>query len=162
MLQNITASGDAAVFHCKYPIPGFFTESCSLQGKNFVGDKWGRNGPQLLTRVITKHCKLESKSQDVVCNKYKPELPVLSRLGTSAVSWQKWKEYFNATVAEKTLKKVEDGFAAHYWNHMRDAWSQKKTVLYDADSALYKLFESGCPLVEAMDLRDLQGKVFDR
>ena len=65
-------------------------------------------------------------------------------------------------MAEKTLKKVEGSFAAHYWNHMRDAWSQKKTVLYDADSALYKLFESGCPLVEAMDLRDLQGKVFDR
>ena len=125
-----------------------------------MGDKWGKNGPQLLSRVITKKCKLESKTLNVTCNKYKPELTVLARTGSSPVTWQKWRDYFNPNVTEKTLKKAENSFAVHYWNHMRDANPKKSQILYDPETAIYKLFEANCPLVEAMDLKGMQGQVF--
>ncbi|XP_069830047.1 alpha-1,4-N-acetylglucosaminyltransferase-like [Dendropsophus ebraccatus] len=105
--------------------------------QNYQGERWGQQGPQLLTRIVRKYCGLpQFKSVDhMMCAK-------ISYFHTErcfpipCASWGKFYEEWN-----KSLN-FDNTYTFHLWNY---ANTKKKIMVPRTNTLLEHLYQQYCP-----------------
>lgn len=104
----------------------------------YDGYRWGQNGPQLITRVAKKLCKLNSTMSDPIdCS----GLTILRKQKCYEMHYSQWAFFFSEKLSNDVLKRTKDSYFVHIWNRMI-----KNSTLRTTSSAAYiKIAEKHCP-----------------
>lgn len=111
--------------------------------QNFNGFDWGNNGPGVITRVLQSIC-LTTKANKMTKDRcygftiYPPEQFYV-------IPWRQHAVFFNETVADSTLKRLEQSTVAHLWNKH----SHKIPLRVGSKAAYGQLAERHCPITYA-------------
>lgn len=118
----------AMVFERGHPLVEAFLREFAA---TFNGNKWGQNGPYLVTRVVRKARKSGGGRQD---------WRILRAEAMYAVNWRRIEEVFRAGKREEVLEMVKNSVAIHLWNR------QSRGMAAEAGSALDVLLQRPCVL----------------
>lgn len=114
---------------------------------NFDGEKWNRNGPALLTRVLNEWCGQERNISIAVedleeCSPMKI-LPIKTFL---PINWNEHTIYFNPKKLDKVLKAANQSYSIHIYNHL----NAKRKIVKGSNVPYDYLAKMYCPRVYAM------------
>lgn len=110
---------------------------------NFSGEKWGNNGPGVITRVLNRIC--ETNNTLLMTEERCHGFNVLPQSKCYAVPYKQWADFFNRTLTKDVLEAVRESVIVHFWNK----FSIKRMVKVGDDSAYDKLAKEYCPRVYA-------------
>lgn len=82
--------------------------------KNFNGDKWGFNGPKLLTRVLQQFCNTNAIEEMTPARCH--EFNILPTSTFYAIQWQNWLDFFEYHYTTDVMNLTEQSIAVHLWN----------------------------------------------
>lgn len=110
---------------------------------HFSGQKWGNNGPGVITRVLGTVCATQNTTQMTSdrCHGFN----VLPPSMCYAIYYRDWEMFFDAEKTPKVLEKLQDSVIAHFWNKL----SIKRNVRKGDGSAYDVLAKKFCPAVYA-------------
>lgn len=108
---------------------------------NFSGEKWGNNGPGVITRVLAKICATSNTT--LMTRDRCHGFSVLPPSKCYEVRYWKWEEFFNVYQAQEVLGRLSDSVIAHFWNK----FSIKRVVRKGDGSAYDQLAKKYCPAV---------------
>ncbi|XP_043943470.1 lactosylceramide 4-alpha-galactosyltransferase isoform X1 [Protopterus annectens] len=115
-----------------------FIELCM---KDFVENYnrfiWGHQGPQLMTRIFKKWCRIRSLRETNNCR----GVSVLPQEAFYPIRWQDWKKYFEAISPSDFTEMLKNTYAVHIWNKK----SQGTKMDVATNSLLNKLYSNYCP-----------------
>ncbi|KAM4042603.1 alpha-1,4-N-acetylglucosaminyltransferase-like isoform 2-T2 [Anomaloglossus baeobatrachus] len=105
--------------------------------QNYIGRKWGHQGPGVFTRVVNKYCggRHFTSINHIRCanvSYFHPErfYPIL---------YPSWKKYFEVW---STLPTFRNSFALHLWNYMND---DRETMVPRTNTLVEHLYRQYCP-----------------
>lgn len=113
--------------------------------ENYNGWVWGRQGPELLTRVFKKWCSIQT-IRSMSCqgvNALPPE-------AVYPVPWQNWKKLFEAVSASELHKLLKNTYAVHIWNKL----SHGTKLEIPSQALLAQLYSQFCPATFAKMKQD--------
>ncbi|XP_046735357.1 lactosylceramide 4-alpha-galactosyltransferase-like [Diprion similis] len=108
---------------------------------NFRGDKWGNNGPGVITRSLQKLCATKY-ARDMTTdrchgfNVYPPST-------FYPIYYEKWKRYFEETDRNATFKLLEDSLLIHVWNNL----SKNEKIVVGSQAPYALIAQKHCPKV---------------
>lgn len=105
--------------------------------KNFDGEIWGKNGPQLLTRTIENLCNISGFKSIKKCENF----TILERDRCYAISWEDWQMFFQPHKLGYVQKHTKNSYFVHLWNH----FSSERHALKNSSIPLNKFAEKYCP-----------------
>ncbi|KAH8381771.1 hypothetical protein KR009_000050, partial [Drosophila setifemur] len=108
---------------------------------NYNGSEWGHNGPQMITRVARKLCGTEDIALMQSNRRRCLGLRIFGTEAFYAVSYSKWKDFFDPEKLEETMVLIKDSFLVHLWNH----FSSDLLIKLGTRSAYSTLAEKNCP-----------------
>lgn len=109
---------------------------------NYESNKWGHNGPDLITRVIKKLCNLDT-GIEVLETYHCANFTILPKSKCYAIGWYETQFFIDEGLSETTMQRVKDSYFVHFYSHITD-----NTVLPTNSKASYiKLAEQSCPRV---------------
>jgi lactosylceramide 4-alpha-galactosyltransferase len=112
--------------------------------ENFDGEIWGKNGPELLTRVLKKMCNIASFNSTQKCKNF----TILATEKCYGVSWEEWQKFFEPHSLDYVRRHTKDSFFVHLWNKFSKARKLEKT----STAALNEIVRQFCPRVyESLD-----------
>ncbi|XP_063251534.1 lactosylceramide 4-alpha-galactosyltransferase-like isoform X2 [Prinia subflava] len=104
--------------------------------QNYNGWVWGRQGPELLTRVFKKWCSLRTITS-TSCK----GVSALAPEAVYPIPWQNWKKLFEAVSASELHKLLRNTYAVHIWNKL----SHKTKLEIPSQALLAQLYSQFCP-----------------
>lgn len=110
--------------------------------KNFNGAIWGSNGPLLVTRVLKTLCKTnitKEMSAKGSCDGFH----VLPKELCYPISGLSWAKFFNETMSDYAMQKVDNAIAVHFWNNL----SKHEKLSVNSSAAYVQLAKQFCPKV---------------
>lgn len=107
--------------------------------EHFDGASWAMNGPDVMTRVLKKLCKVESSQITEKCENFN----LLPREKCYAIGWKEWKKFFKDESAEEVKRRTQNSSYIHLWNK----YSSNYRLKIDSGAAFVKLAEAFCPRV---------------
>uniref|UniRef100_B3P6E5 GG11427 n=2 Tax=Drosophila erecta TaxID=7220 RepID=B3P6E5_DROER len=108
---------------------------------NYNGDKWGTNGPGVITRVVKKQCKTENVRAMINNPKRCNGFRVYDPSAFYAIPWLQWKDFFQPNKLNVTLRRVSKSPVVHVWNKLSKGWKLNTK----ASCAYTKLAKTHCP-----------------
>lgn len=112
--------------------------------ENFDGEVWGRNGPELITRVLQNLCKTKETSK-MVAMKSCEGFHVLEKSFCYPITGVSWAKYFDESFANEAMTKLNDSLVVHFWNNL----SKKSLLSVNSNAAYVQLAKQFCPKVIA-------------
>ncbi|KAL7041977.1 hypothetical protein ACKWTF_000975 [Chironomus riparius] len=113
--------------------------------KNFDGEIWGRNGPELLSRTIKELCDVSNFYSTTKCKNF----TILERDKCYAISWEEWEMLFQSRDFNIARKRTRNSYFIHLWNH----FSASRNSYKSSNNALNRIAEEFCPKVyESLDI----------
>ncbi|XP_078273588.1 lactosylceramide 4-alpha-galactosyltransferase-like [Rhinoraja longicauda] len=102
---------------------------------HFNGWIWGHQGPQLVTRVLKKWCRVNSVTKIQQCK----GVTMLSPEAFYPVRWQDWKKYFEMVSESEAGELLKNSYAVHVWNKKSHGTRFQKgsKVMIDQLSSVY-------------------------
>lgn len=107
--------------------------------ENFDGTKWGYNGPEVITRVLRKHCNFESPTATRKCK----EFNILPKEECYAIGFDEWQIFFNESSRNEVKLRTKDSHFIHLWNK----FSSNYKIKTDSNAAFIDLARKFCPKV---------------
>ncbi|XP_033165006.1 lactosylceramide 4-alpha-galactosyltransferase [Drosophila mauritiana] len=108
---------------------------------NYNANKWGTNGPGVITRVAKKQCNTDNIKSVINnpkrCNGFK----IFDANAFYAISWRQWKDFFEPNRLNVTMKRISKSPVIHVWNKFSKGWKLKTK----ANCAYTKLAKTHCP-----------------
>lgn len=114
--------------------------------RTFNGTEWSFNGPLLLRRVLKRICENRDAEERQQCAIFK----VLPRNAFNELYYAQWQNFFEPQRTAKTLKRIGDSVAVHFWNSL----SSMTPVRVGQGSTYEVLAKEYCPTVFAALERD--------
>ncbi|NWI94729.1 A4GAT galactosyltransferase, partial [Pitta sordida] len=108
--------------------------------KNYNGFIWGRQGPELLTRVFKKWCSIET-IQSMSCK----GVNALAPEAVYPIPWQDWRKLFAAVSDSEFHKLLKNTYAVHIWNKL----SHGTRLEIPSQAVLAQLYSHFCPATYA-------------
>ncbi|XP_043654133.1 lactosylceramide 4-alpha-galactosyltransferase [Drosophila teissieri] len=108
---------------------------------NYNGDKWGTNGPGVITRVAKKQCKTENVKAMINNPKRCNGFRVYDPSAFYAIPWLQWKDFFQPNRLNVTMRRVSKSPVVHVWNKFSKAWKLKTK----GSCAYTELAKTHCP-----------------
>lgn len=110
---------------------------------HFNGNSWAGNGPKILSDLVKEMCNTTDQSQMTrdKCNGFE----VLPTEACYAVNYNEWMKFFEEKSLQEVIKRTENSFAVHFWNHM----SGNGKLSTNSSSAYIKFAKEFCPRVLA-------------
>ncbi|EDV99384.1 lactosylceramide 4-alpha-galactosyltransferase isoform X1 [Drosophila grimshawi] len=109
--------------------------------QNFDGQKWGNNGPGVITRVAQKICATKNISLMLADRKRCLGFRVFERNAFYAVPRKHWRHFFEPKYLEETLELTRDSYLVHMWNKH----SKQLPIKVGSSTAYGKYAEQHCP-----------------
>ncbi|XP_048157338.1 lactosylceramide 4-alpha-galactosyltransferase-like [Corvus hawaiiensis] len=113
--------------------------------QNYNGWVWGRQGPELLTRVFKKWCSLRT-IKSMSCK----GVSALAPEAVYPIPWQNWKKLFEAVSDLELHKLLEHSYAVHIWNKL----SHGTKLEIPSQALLAQLYSQFCPATYAKMKQD--------
>jgi lactosylceramide 4-alpha-galactosyltransferase len=116
--------------------------------KEYNGNKWGNNGPHILSRVFHEHCKLPNNNtskEDFRCDALDMQIYPISK--AYAIRWapKSMNSLFDPQKTEKVLKRLEESHFVHFISSLtgKMKFTKNSTVAYRilAERSCPKIFE---------------------
>jgi lactosylceramide 4-alpha-galactosyltransferase len=113
------------------------------QMENFMPNEWGHNGPQMLTRVLTKMCQTNS-TEEMLSMKNCDGFHVVPRKFAFPIMANHYEKIFNETFTKMLLQKISsNSITVHMWNKLTKNFKTRAS-----DRNLYNILASRhCPKV---------------
>ncbi|XP_078251980.1 alpha-1,4-N-acetylglucosaminyltransferase-like [Rhinoraja longicauda] len=107
----------------------------------YIGFLWGRQGPQLITRVLKRWCQMDNIRVFIgkECNGI--SLWIIDRF--YPISYPAWQKYFVHWKKKDVERKFSATYGAHVWNYMNSR--KKKKVIAGSGSLIEHFFQLYCP-----------------
>ncbi|XP_051874901.1 lactosylceramide 4-alpha-galactosyltransferase-like [Pristis pectinata] len=121
-----------------------FIRDCMIDYvENYDGDRWGWQGPDLITRMLKKWCRSE-KLNDFLNQKCQ-DVTFFPKDWFYPISYMNWKVYFQNDTWKKNSS-VEDNFAnsrgVHIWNFLS---GRQSNPIKETRSYMEYFFKNYCP-----------------
>ncbi|NWT90087.1 A4GAT galactosyltransferase, partial [Lanius ludovicianus] len=113
--------------------------------QNYNGWVWGRQGPELLTRVFKKWCSLRTL-KSMSCK----GVNALAPEAVYPIPWQDWKKLFKAISALELHKLLKNTYAVHIWNKL----SHRTKLEITSQALLAQLYSQFCSATYAKMKQD--------
>lgn len=108
---------------------------------NFNEEEWGWNGPDLITRILRKSCRLPDRmaSSSITCSNF----TILPKDKCYSIHFTEWPMFFKRKFVDEAMRRTKESFFVHFWNNM----SENFTLSTSRTSAYTKLARKFCPNV---------------
>lgn len=106
--------------------------------QNYNGQIWGHQGPQLITRMLTKLCNL-TNFEDVVDQRCH-NISFLHPHRFYPIAYPEWKKYYEVW---NPSPEFNHSYALHLWNFMNQ---EQKNVTTGSNTLVENLFKTYCPI----------------
>ncbi|KAM9316336.1 alpha-1,4-N-acetylglucosaminyltransferase-like [Gastrophryne carolinensis] len=105
--------------------------------KNYRGDKWGQQGPELIARVMSKLCDMSvmMSTNNFSCN----NIPYLHPPRFYPIACSSWKRYFEVW---KEIPTFNSSYGLHLWNFMN---KEHKSMITGSNTLVEHLYQQQCP-----------------
>ncbi|XP_041674626.1 lactosylceramide 4-alpha-galactosyltransferase [Drosophila eugracilis] len=108
---------------------------------HYDANKWGSNGPGVITRVAKKQCNTDKVRTMINNPKRCKGFRVFDLKSFYAIHWLQWKDFFQPKRLNITMKKIEKSPVIHVWNKFSKGWK-----LRTKDNCAYtKVAKKHCP-----------------
>lgn len=108
---------------------------------HYDGFLWAHNGPDMVTRVIKKHCQLQKID---VGDKFQcSNFTIFSQNKCNEIRWNEAKVFFEEKISEKTLTRIENSYFVHLFDHL----TKTHQLRTNSTAALIRIAEKYCPKV---------------
>lgn len=111
---------------------------------NFNGQKWGHNGPGVISRVASEFC-VATNVTEILESSCAANLKIFPPQTFYPIHWTNSSDFFKESTEESAEKLVEDSYVVHVWNKM----TSDKQIHVDTDkNVLYSILaRKFCPKV---------------
>ncbi|XP_017129134.1 lactosylceramide 4-alpha-galactosyltransferase [Drosophila elegans] len=108
---------------------------------NYDANKWGSNGPGVITRVAKKLCNTDTVTTMINNPKRCKGFKVFNPKAFYTIPWLQWKDFFQPNRLNVTMKRISKSPVIHVWNKFSRGWKLKTK-----DNCAYtKLAKTHCP-----------------
>ncbi|XP_016969662.2 lactosylceramide 4-alpha-galactosyltransferase [Drosophila rhopaloa] len=108
---------------------------------NYDANKWGSNGPGVITRVAKSLCNTDSIQAMINNPKRCKGFKVYDAKAFYSIPWLQWKDFFQPIRLNVTMKRISNSSVVHFWNKFSRGWKLKTK-----DICVYtKLAKTHCP-----------------
>ncbi|OPJ66350.1 lactosylceramide 4-alpha-galactosyltransferase [Patagioenas fasciata monilis] len=104
---------------------------------NYNGWIWGRQGPELVTRVFKKWCSISNIQNGMICK----GVSALPPETFYPIRWQDWKKLFEAISSSDLHNLLKNTYAVHIWNKK----SHGTRLEITSQALLAHLYSQFCP-----------------
>ncbi|CRK97845.1 CLUMA_CG011221, isoform A [Clunio marinus] len=125
------------------PLATLFAEHLT---KNYDATTWAKNGPGLVTAVVSKLCGTESVTQ-MIAKKECEGFHVLPRKVCYPILYDEKSKLFNSSNADEIMTRVNESVSVHFWNKHTKNVKIERTE----ESACIRLAKQFCPKTMSID-----------
>lgn len=108
--------------------------------ENFDGSVWGKNGPEVMLRVLKNICPPVNGSLPNQCGK---DFTILPQKSCYEITYPEWKKFFTDDDAKEVMERTRESYFIHLWNKM----IENHKVKLDSKAAILTIAKESCPLV---------------
>ncbi|XP_069755475.1 alpha-1,4-N-acetylglucosaminyltransferase-like isoform X3 [Narcine bancroftii] len=109
---------------------------------NYIGDIWGHQGPELITRELKRWCKI--KDPGVIIGKECNGISLWITNRFYPIPYPAWKRYYDPWKKEDIDRTFSNTYGAHVWNYMNSA--KKKTIIAGSGTLIEYFSKLYCPI----------------
>ncbi|XP_064410336.1 alpha-1,4-N-acetylglucosaminyltransferase-like [Latimeria chalumnae] len=114
----------------------FLNECLNVFVSHYIADRWGQQGPLLITRVLQKLCNLPlNNTKNDKCQ----EISVLNVKSFYPIHYSQWHRYYEVWNADEVIR---ESFGVHLWKYMDN---KGEKVIIGSNTVVEKLFKDRCP-----------------
>ncbi|KAG5674653.1 hypothetical protein PVAND_004607 [Polypedilum vanderplanki] len=106
---------------------------------NFDGNVWGKNGPELLTRVIKKMCNISYFNSTQKCKNF----TILETEKCYGIGWEEWVKFFEPHKLDSVRRHTKNSYYVHLWNK----FSKTRKLEKNSTAGLNEILRKFCPRV---------------